>query len=244
VGYRVLSEPDRQLLMNVRWLAGFREPPVDLDGERERMLVVLSGGPSTIAELLCGSWEVALACPVLMNMMWTGVAMLDVGIPIGAESRVWASSRTGACDGGGVAVGGWRSACDRWRDGVRQRGRRRRGARLHGCGRAGPVRAHARCRRGMRRGERRGVAVRFGAAGRGRVEQRAAALAQISQRFKRLPVEPLRRSSQTERARWLGVLQVFERELVLLQAKEGDLTGQADYLWRRTQGLSAHSPSF
>jgi hypothetical protein len=60
------------------------------------MLVVLSGGPLTIAELLSVSWEVALACPVLMNMLWTGVAMLDVGIPIGAESRVWASSRTGA----------------------------------------------------------------------------------------------------------------------------------------------------
>lgn len=64
-----------------------------------------------------------------------------------------------------------------------------------------------------------------------------AALAQISQRFKRLPVEPLRRSTQPERATWLGVLQVFERELVLLQSKDGDLTGQADYLWRRTQGV-------
>lgn len=63
------------------------------------------------------------------------------------------------------------------------------------------------------------------------------AFAQISQRFKRLPVEPLRRSTQTERATWLGVLQVFERELVLLQAKDGDLTGQADYLWRRSQGV-------
>jgi hypothetical protein len=64
-----------------------------------------------------------------------------------------------------------------------------------------------------------------------------AALAQISQRFKRLAVEPLRRSTQAERATWLGVLQIFERELVLLQAKDGDLTGQADYLWRRTQGV-------
>ena len=27
IGYRVLSEPDRQLLVNVRWLAGFRERP-------------------------------------------------------------------------------------------------------------------------------------------------------------------------------------------------------------------------
>jgi hypothetical protein len=33
------------------------------------------------------------------------------------------------------------------------------------------------------------------------------------------------------------VLQVFECELVLLQAKEGDLMGQADYLWRRSQGV-------
>ena len=64
-----------------------------------------------------------------------------------------------------------------------------------------------------------------------------AALAQISQRFKRLPVEPLRRSTQPERAMWLGVLQVFEQELVLLQAKRGDLTREADYLWRRTQGV-------
>jgi hypothetical protein len=64
-----------------------------------------------------------------------------------------------------------------------------------------------------------------------------AALAQISQRFKRLAVEPLRRSTTAERATWLGVLSVFERELVLLQSKDGDLTGQADQLWRRTQGV-------
>jgi Bacterial TniB protein len=38
-----------------------------------------------------------------------------------------------------------------------------------------------------------------------------AALAQISQRFKRLPVQPLRRSTESERALWLGVLSVFER---------------------------------
>ena len=33
------------------------------------------------------------------------------------------------------------------------------------------------------------------------------------------------------------MLQVFERELVLLSGKDGDLTNQADYLWRRTQGV-------
>ena len=30
---------------------------------------------------------------------------------------------------------------------------------------------------------------------------------------------------------------MFERELVLLRAKDGDLTRQADQLWRRTQGV-------
>jgi hypothetical protein len=64
-----------------------------------------------------------------------------------------------------------------------------------------------------------------------------AVLAQISQRFKRLPVEPLRRSAQRERELWLGVLSVFESELVLLGSKAGDLCSQADYLWRRTQGV-------
>jgi hypothetical protein len=29
LGYRVLAEPDRRLLVNVRWLAGFRERPPD-----------------------------------------------------------------------------------------------------------------------------------------------------------------------------------------------------------------------
>jgi hypothetical protein len=64
-----------------------------------------------------------------------------------------------------------------------------------------------------------------------------AVLAQISQRFKRLPVAPLRRSTQTERATWLGVLSVFEQEFVLLAAQDEALTAQADYLWRRTQGV-------
>jgi hypothetical protein len=53
-GYRVLSEPDRQLLVNVRWLAGFRERPADPDGERSRMVSALAVGSCTIGGLLAG----------------------------------------------------------------------------------------------------------------------------------------------------------------------------------------------
>ena len=88
-GYRVLSEPDRQLLANVRWLAGFREPPADLDGERARMLSALAVGGSTIAELLDDAVELALARPVLMHLLWVGEVLVDVTGPMTDASRVW-----------------------------------------------------------------------------------------------------------------------------------------------------------
>jgi hypothetical protein len=88
LGYRVLSEPDPQVLVNVRWLAGFRSSPADLDGERERMLSVLARGPSTIGEVLAEAREPALARPVLMCLLWTGEAVVDVSQPIVQASRV------------------------------------------------------------------------------------------------------------------------------------------------------------
>jgi hypothetical protein len=90
--YRVLSDPDPDLLASVRWLAGFREPPSDPDGEAPRMLSLLAAGPRTIAELLSGALEPMLARPVLMHLLWVGRALVDVGEPIEDESRVWAPS--------------------------------------------------------------------------------------------------------------------------------------------------------
>jgi hypothetical protein len=87
-GYRVLSEPDRQLLVNVRWLAGFRERPADPDGERARMLSILAAGPRTIGELVRGAREPMLARPVLMHLLWAGEALTGLAGPIGEDSRV------------------------------------------------------------------------------------------------------------------------------------------------------------
>lgn len=93
IGYRVLSEPDRQALVNVRWLAGFRERPPDPDGERARMLASSATGSSTIAELVSAAREPMLARPVLMNLLWAGDALLDVSSPIGEGSVVWTRLR-------------------------------------------------------------------------------------------------------------------------------------------------------
>lgn len=88
LGYRVLSEPESQLLANVRWLAGFRAPPPDPDGERRQMLSVLSVGPSTVAELMALSSEPALARPVLMHLLWGGEALADLTEPLREESHI------------------------------------------------------------------------------------------------------------------------------------------------------------
>jgi hypothetical protein len=88
-GYRVLSEPNQQLLVNVRWLAGFRDPPRDPDGERARIRSSLWVGASTICELLAGAVEPALARPVLMHLLWTSEVIVEVAEPITDTSRVW-----------------------------------------------------------------------------------------------------------------------------------------------------------
>jgi hypothetical protein len=94
--YRVLAEPNRQLLVNVRWLAGFRERPSDPDGERARMLSVLAAGPCTVDELVSEAREPMLARPVLMHLLWAGEALADLSEPIGEESRVCGRLRVAA----------------------------------------------------------------------------------------------------------------------------------------------------
>ena len=95
-GYRVLSEPDPQLLVNVRWLAGFRERPPDPDSERSRMLSVLAAGALTIGELLADAREVMLASPMLMHLLWAGDALADLSGPIDDDTIVRARLRVAA----------------------------------------------------------------------------------------------------------------------------------------------------
>jgi hypothetical protein len=96
IGYRVLSEPDRQLLVNVRWLARFREAPADPDGERPRMVSELSIAACTIGELVSRARQPALARPVLMHLLWAGDALVDLSEPIGENSRVCGRLRVAA----------------------------------------------------------------------------------------------------------------------------------------------------
>jgi TnsA endonuclease-like protein len=94
--YRVMSEPDRQLLANVRWLAGFRQRPRDPDGERPRMLSALATRSLLVGELLAGAREPLLARPVLMHMLWSGDALVDLSGPVDDDTVVRARLRVAA----------------------------------------------------------------------------------------------------------------------------------------------------
>jgi hypothetical protein len=56
-------------------------------------LSALAVGASTVCELLGGARERALACPVLMHMLWAGEALVDLSEPIGEDSLVWERPR-------------------------------------------------------------------------------------------------------------------------------------------------------
>jgi hypothetical protein len=95
LAYRVLAEPERQLPVNVQWLAGFRERPADPDGERALMLSLLGVEVRTVGELVAGAREPTLA-PVLMHLLWTGDAVADLSQGLGEESRVSGRLRVAA----------------------------------------------------------------------------------------------------------------------------------------------------
>ncbi len=102
IGYRVLSEPDRQLLANVRWLAGFRERPPDPDGERARMLAMAGGG---VVHDRGAAVRRARADARPAGVDELAVGGRCAGRRVGADRRGQPCVR--AVAGGGMTVGRW-----------------------------------------------------------------------------------------------------------------------------------------
>lgn len=64
-----------------------------------------------------------------------------------------------------------------------------------------------------------------------------AKLSQISRRFKRIPAAPLSRFDQKDRELMNGILNLYEKQLPLANARPRDLVSHASYIWDRTQGV-------
>ena len=149
-------------------------------------------------ELLSGAREPMLARPVLMHLLWAGEATGRTCPRRSARTAACRAASAGGGDDGArwpLAIGG-RLVIDGEAiivssvDGAEVRG-------FTGDRRAGPVRADPGRDRSRRASGQRGVAVRVGAARRGRVERRAAAggggAAGASERgVVRLPVRAIR----------------------------------------------------
>ena len=69
------------------------------------------------------------------------------------------------------------------------------------------------------------------------ITDEAAKLSQISRRFKRIPAAPLSRFDPNDRELLNGILNVYEKQLPLANARQRDLVSNASYVWDRTQGV-------
>lgn len=69
------------------------------------------------------------------------------------------------------------------------------------------------------------------------ITDEAAKLSQISRRFKRIPAAPLSRFDPKDRELLNGILNVYEKQLPLANARKRDLVSNASYVWDRTQGV-------
>lgn len=87
--YDLLTEPDSQVLANLRWLAGYRDQPRDFDNDRASILEALDGGePLTIQELLLRCTRPVLGRTVLMNLIWDHTLRIDLSLPIQPASLI------------------------------------------------------------------------------------------------------------------------------------------------------------
>jgi hypothetical protein len=92
-GFEAWSGTDRQLLDNVRFLAGYRRGAAI---EADLIAVVLDAArePSAIGaveQFLAGRHPVQLTRPVLLHLLWTGRLRADLGRPLGTGTVVQAA---------------------------------------------------------------------------------------------------------------------------------------------------------
>ena len=87
--YELLTEPDPQVLSNLRWLAGYRDRPQDLDNDRAALLAAMKDDePRSIESLLGGCVNPVLGRTVLMNLIWDHVLQVDLSLPIQPASSI------------------------------------------------------------------------------------------------------------------------------------------------------------
>lgn len=88
--FEAWSGADRQLLDNVRFLAGYRRSlvieegllPVVLDAAREQATI------GSVEQTLASEYPVQLVRPALLHLLWTGRLRADLRRPLGTDTPV------------------------------------------------------------------------------------------------------------------------------------------------------------
>jgi hypothetical protein len=91
--YRIETEPDPTLLVNVRALAGFRREPADLD-RFAPLLLAACAEPKTIGVLSSTIGLRPLVRPVLFHLLWKRWLVADLQTPLDEATLIGLGPRT------------------------------------------------------------------------------------------------------------------------------------------------------
>ncbi len=90
IDYEVLTEPDRQVLENVRWLSGYWGVGTEDSPAYRAMLERLLDQPGTIGDLIEASGEhPVVSRPVLFSAIWSRRFSIDLNEPLSNDTKVW-----------------------------------------------------------------------------------------------------------------------------------------------------------
>lgn len=87
--YRLITEPDPQVHINLTWLNLYRRRPLDYERYRDDVLAACGPG-AAFDELLEAVDLVALALPVVFHMLWTRELRVALEAPICGDSLITA----------------------------------------------------------------------------------------------------------------------------------------------------------
>lgn len=92
IDYEVFTEPDGQILENVRWLSGYWWVDFRSSNAYRSMIQALRDEPATVNDLVVESGEHPLVSrPVLFAALWSRHFSIDLTKPLSNETKVWLS---------------------------------------------------------------------------------------------------------------------------------------------------------
>lgn len=91
-GFEVRTEPDETYLANLKWLAGYRRRPPQVEIAADSLIHSCAEQATSIGKLVAHSELPVLARPTLFHLLWKRILKVDMSILLHDESIVYLST--------------------------------------------------------------------------------------------------------------------------------------------------------